>query len=119
MLAGDLIAEQEKLISGMEGEYKMHEKIARLHTETCKAVKNLDTFLKAISDNVLVDIMPGDQDPSDDRLPQQPLNESYFSQSHTNSNLTAVTNPYEFEVNDVRLHGTSGNPALFTYRNNS
>ncbi|XP_003741902.1 DNA polymerase delta subunit 2 [Galendromus occidentalis] len=68
----------------------------------------LDAYLNALSKSVPVDIMPGDMDPTNNQLPQQPLNQVLFPRSAVNGNLTSVTNPHEFEIDGVRFLGTSG-----------
>ena len=68
----------------------------------------LDAYLNALSKSVPVDIMPGDMDPTNNQLPQQPLNQVLFPRSAVNGNLTSVTNPHEFSIDGVRFLGTSG-----------
>lgn len=109
VFAGDMIAEQNELMVSLQGAFKMQEIFTKLQQETSKALRQLDDFLSEIAEKVAVDVMPGEQDPSDDRIPQQPLNQSYFPNAYAYTNLTAVTNPYEFELDNVRLLGTAGN----------
>lgn len=68
----------------------------------------LDAYLNALSKSVPVDIMPGEMDPTNSQLPQQPLNQVLFPKSAVNGNLTSVTNPHEFDIDGVRFLGTSG-----------
>jgi len=53
--------------------------------------------------------MPGENDPSDDVLPQQPLNRAYFPKGYGCGYLNAVTNPYLFSLDNTHILGTSGN----------
>lgn len=70
------------------------------------AIKQLDDFLLQLTSKLDVDLMPGEFDPSNMMLPQQPLHYAMFAKSH--SKLHSVTNPYRFEMNDVCFLGTSG-----------
>lgn len=112
VFAGDMIAEQHEMMIALQGAFKMQDMFSKLQVETGKALKQLDDLMKDLAQKIPVDVMPGEQDPSDDRLPQQPLNRSYFPTSYSYGGLTAVSNPYEFEIDDVRILGTSGEQYL-------
>lgn len=49
-----------------------------------------------------VDIMPGEFDPSNHIMPQQPLHPCMFPKGFQFSSLRSVTNPYEFSIDGVR-----------------
>jgi DNA polymerase delta subunit 2 len=75
------------------------------------AIKQLDEYLLQIINKLEVDLMPGEFDPSNLMLPQQPLHHSMFTKSIASEyryNLHTVTNPYRFTVNDVCFLGSSG-----------
>lgn len=108
IFAGNLIAEQQDLLMVLQGAFKMQEMFTQLQQELGKALKCLDSLLLEIAQQLPVDIMPGSQDPSDARLPQQPLNQSYFPNAYQSGNLNAVSNPYEFELDGVTILGTAG-----------
>lgn len=58
-----------------------------------------------------VDIMPGEFDPSNMMLPQQPLHHSMLTKSIAGDfkyNLHTCTNPYKFALNNIGFLGTSG-----------
>lgn len=74
-----------------------------------KSLEMLDNFCYDLSQNVTVDVMPGEADPSDDALPQQPLNRAYFPKGYAVGHLNAVTNPYHFSMDETHILGTSGN----------
>jgi hypothetical protein len=59
---------------------------------------------------VPVDVMPGENDPSNVTLPQQALHPCLLPLASRYSSLRTVTNPYDAEVAGVRLLGTSGQP---------
>ena len=72
------------------------------------SMRTLDGFLEEMIQSINVDIMPGDQDPADEALPQQPMNRAYFSKSYPHNQLNAVSNPYEFSIDETLILGTSG-----------
>lgn len=58
-----------------------------------------------------VDIMPGEFDPSNRMVPQQPLHHSMLAKSISGEhkyNLHTVTNPYRFSLGQLCFLGTSG-----------
>ena len=58
-----------------------------------------------------VDIMPGEFDPSNRMVPQQPLHHSMLAKSISSEhkyNLHTVTNPYRFSLGQLCFLGTSG-----------
>lgn len=52
--------------------------------------------------SVPVDVMPGEFDPTNYTLPQQPLHHCMLPLASTYSTLQLVTNPYQADVDDVR-----------------
>ncbi|SMN18481.1 similar to Saccharomyces cerevisiae YJR006W POL31 DNA polymerase III (delta) subunit, essential for cell viability [Maudiozyma saulgeensis] len=83
--------------------------------EVLKSLEDLGDFLANTLQTISVDIMPGPTDPSDKTLPQQPLNKALFKESlrpyfnHINDEiLNLVTNPYNFQINDIEILTTSG-----------
>nr|XP_020659234.1 DNA polymerase delta subunit 2 [Pogona vitticeps]XP_020659235.1 DNA polymerase delta subunit 2 [Pogona vitticeps]XP_020659236.1 DNA polymerase delta subunit 2 [Pogona vitticeps] len=73
-----------------------------------EAVKMLDEILLQLSISVPVDVMPGEFDPTNYILPQQPLHRCMFPLSSAYSTLQLVTNPYQANIDGVRFLGTSG-----------
>lgn len=75
------------------------------------AVKQLDEYLAQLISKMEVDVMPGEFDPSNLMLPQQPLHHAMLSKSIGSNfkyNLHTRTNPYKFVLNDVCFLGASG-----------
>ncbi|XP_026461933.1 DNA polymerase delta small subunit-like [Ctenocephalides felis] len=75
-----------------------------------KIIQNLDDFLMGICSTVSVDIMPGEFDPSNHMLPQQPLHHCLFPKAHVTGSLSAVTNPYHCNIDGCNILGSSGQP---------
>eukprot|EP01100_Stratorugosa_tubuloviscum_P007115 TRINITY_DN2992_c1_g1_i2.p1 TRINITY_DN2992_c1_g1~~TRINITY_DN2992_c1_g1_i2.p1 ORF type:complete len:474 (+),score=165.54 TRINITY_DN2992_c1_g1_i2:32-1453(+) len=86
-------------------------KNTEIQQETEKALENfhaLDALLCQLASSVHVDIMPGQNDPTNFNLPQQPLSPCLFPLSYHHNTLHTVTNPYEFELDGINFLGTSG-----------
>ncbi|XP_072341844.1 DNA polymerase delta subunit 2 [Scyliorhinus torazame] len=73
-----------------------------------EAIRMLDEILVQLSASVPVDCMPGEFDPTNYTLPQQPLHHCMFPQSITYPTMQLVTNPYEADIDGVRFLGTAG-----------
>ncbi|KAJ7305101.1 hypothetical protein JRQ81_010941 [Phrynocephalus forsythii] len=58
--------------------------------------------------SVPVDVMPGEFDPTNYILPQQPLHRCMFPLSSAYSTLQLATNPYQANIDGVRFLGSSG-----------
>ncbi|XP_033095506.1 DNA polymerase delta subunit 2-like [Anneissia japonica] len=80
------------------------------------AVKNLDDILAQLVSSIPVDVMPGEQDPANFTLPQQPLHRCMFPRAKVYSSLNLVTNPYEASIGSFRFSGTSGQNVDSIYR---
>ncbi|KAJ3298000.1 hypothetical protein HK104_011295 [Borealophlyctis nickersoniae] len=78
---------------------------ASYNTEPLEA---FDVLLSEICATVDVDLMPGELDPANCSLPQQPTLFALFPDASRYSTLHHVTNPHAFEVGGVSFLGTSG-----------
>ena len=66
-------------------------------------VKKFDNFdASSLQGSVDVALMPGQFDPSNHFLPQQPLHRCMFPQSGTMSTFTRATNPFHYDIDGVR-----------------
>ena len=72
------------------------------------AVNVLDGILQEFSSGIDVDLMPGENDPANQIMPQQPLHCCLFPKAGKFKTLKMVPNPYMFEVCGVTFLGTSG-----------
>lgn len=92
---------------------KESEKVAKYltkHTQakSVDAIKTLDEFLVQLGSCIPVDVMPGEYDPANQFLPQQPLHRCMLPSAFSYSTVQSVTNPYEAEIDGCRILGTSG-----------
>lgn len=88
----------------------------KVKATTVEAVKELDKVLTQLVSNVPVDVMPGEFDPTNGILPQQPLHRCMFPTANVYPTLNCVTNPYEADVAGFRIIGTSGQPVTDIYQ---
>lgn len=72
------------------------------------SLKILDDIVSNLSMSVEVDLMPGEFDPSNHMLPQQPFHHCMFPKSATKRAFNGVPNPYQFEIEGRLILGTSG-----------
>ncbi|XP_017770449.1 PREDICTED: DNA polymerase delta small subunit [Nicrophorus vespilloides] len=79
-------------------------------SEAIDAVKTLDTFLVQLCQVLDVDIMPGEHDPSNHILPQKNMHHCMFPNAAVYKSTNLVSNPYECDIDGVRIIGTSGQP---------
>jgi DNA polymerase delta subunit 2 len=56
----------------------------------------LDEYFFKLAQNLEIDLMPGENDPSNALFPQQAFNPCYFPKCYRKSNLLCKTNPYNF-----------------------
>ncbi|KAK3540018.1 hypothetical protein QTP70_022811, partial [Hemibagrus guttatus] len=73
-----------------------------------EAIRLLDELLVQLVASVAVDVMPGEFDPTNFTLPQQPLHSCMFPLCGSYRTLQLVTNPYQAVVDGVHFLGTSG-----------
>jgi len=70
----------------------------------------LDMMLTQLASSVQVDLMPGETDPSNFALPQQPLHLVLFPTARTYSSFSCQTNPCSLATHGVTFVGSSGQP---------
>lgn len=63
--------------------------------------KAVDRLIEQLAYSVHVDVMPGEFDPSNTSLPQQPLHPSMLPKSSQLTTCHLVTNPYTFQLSGV------------------
>lgn len=76
--------------------------------EMASSLKQLDSIVAEFSGIFPVDVIPGEMDPTNASLPQQPLSPYLFPKANVYSALQSVPNPYEFSLDGVSFLCTSG-----------
>ncbi|KAL6752310.1 DNA polymerase alpha/epsilon subunit B-domain-containing protein [Haematococcus lacustris] len=80
------------------------------HQLALQPIKELDAYCAELGCALPLDIMPGAEDPTNVALPQQPLHRCLLPGSSRCPELVRATNPHAFQLDGVRLLGTSGQP---------
>ncbi|GIY05881.1 DNA polymerase delta subunit 2 [Caerostris extrusa] len=80
----------------------------KVKSETAESMAILDRLISELVSSVSVDIMPGEFDPANHLLPQQPLHPAMFPKSSKYATFNVVTNPYEAVIDGIRFLGSSG-----------
>jgi DNA polymerase alpha/epsilon subunit B len=74
-------------------------------------MREADLWLATLASTVPVDLMPGENDPSNFTMPQQKMHPCLFPASARYSDtFKSVSNPYELDCGGVRILGSSGQP---------
>ncbi|CAG9310544.1 unnamed protein product [Blepharisma stoltei] len=73
-----------------------------------KSLEFFDTFLAELAGILPVDLIPGEMDPSNSSMPQQPLNPYLFPLASRYSALRSFPNPYECKIDGIHILCTSG-----------
>ncbi|KAG7158415.1 DNA polymerase delta subunit 2-like [Homarus americanus] len=95
-------------ITGHLGHSEEQAAIAREKPEKVKMMKELDDILAQIASVCPVDVMPGEFDPANHIMPQQPLHCCMLPKAAMYSTMQSVTNPYECEIGGRAFIGLSG-----------
>lgn len=78
--------------------------------DTIEAVQSFDEYLSDLCKVINVDVMPGENDPSNYILPQKPMHYCMFPRAGKQKTLNLVSNPYYCSLDGIRIFGTSGQP---------
>ncbi len=121
-VASDLILHQNEDASGKKSTNRKYGYDAAAYNPGPTA--HFDRFLAELLPSIPVTVMPGDQDPANLTLPQQPIHPAMFplARTYASSNLNdpqrgdtpgwldSVTNPWDGDVEGWRFMGNSGQP---------
>lgn len=72
------------------------------------SLKKVDAIISNLCRSVCVDLMPGEFDPANHLMPQQPMHYCMFPEVTEHKSFAGVTNPYRFSLEDRLILGTSG-----------
>ncbi|XP_055356894.1 DNA polymerase delta subunit 2-like isoform X2 [Paramacrobiotus metropolitanus] len=116
IIAGDLIEvdlEERQKLSVKTRHLSRHKSLEG----SVEKMQNVDATLASLVRHVDVYIMPGSKDPANLLLPQQPLHVSMFPLCNKSAGLHLVTNPFRFDLQCIRVLGTSGQNVSDIYKN--
>lgn len=82
----------------------------RQQAAVARPLRDLDVFLTTLAAAVPTCVMPGEGDPTNQALPQQPLHPCLFPEAarYAPGTFSAATNPHDFVTGGVEFLGTSG-----------
>ncbi|XP_056138752.1 DNA polymerase delta subunit 2 [Lampris incognitus] len=105
LLAGNLLSHSTQ---DKEASTKAKYLTKKTQAGSVEAIRLLDELLLQLVASVPVDVMPGQYDPTNYTIPQQPLHRCMFPLSSVYPTLQLTTNPYQANHDGVRFLGTSG-----------
>eukprot|EP00055_Hartaetosiga_balthica_P011964 m.56307 g.56307 ORF g.56307 m.56307 type:complete len:460 (-) comp7794_c0_seq2:140-1519(-) len=111
IIAGNLIGPTSKDFDDI-AQYKKRNMVP----VTVEHMKDLDMFLSQLASTISIDFMPGENDPSNSIVPQQPLHSSMFPFARKFTGVRGCTNPYEATIDGRQFLGTSGQGVDDVYR---
>ncbi|KAK5448199.1 DNA polymerase delta small subunit Cdc1 [Exophiala xenobiotica] len=120
-VSSDVIAYQPSIEDGKKSGNRKYGYDAASYNPTPTA--HLDQFLAELLPSIPITLLPGEQDPANVSLPQQPIHPAMFphSRAYTTANvgnpeeeepgwLDSVTNPWDGDIEGWRFMGNSGQP---------
>ncbi len=120
-VASDLIAHQTSIEDGKKPGNRKYGYDSASYNPTPTA--HLDQFLAELLPSIPITLLPGEQDPANVSMPQQPIHPAMFphSRAYTTANvsdpeeeepgwLDNVTNPWDGDIEGWRFMGNSGQP---------
>ncbi|CAM9786444.1 unnamed protein product, partial [Discosporangium mesarthrocarpum] len=108
VICGDSVSPPLK--EALNGDGSSKRLSARQQTLVASPMTELDRTLSVLTAAVPVDLMPGELDPANYTLPQEPLHPCLLTKASAMGSLQMVTNPYEAEIGGRVFLGTSGQP---------
>uniref|UniRef100_A0A3B4VHC5 DNA polymerase delta subunit 2 n=1 Tax=Seriola dumerili TaxID=41447 RepID=A0A3B4VHC5_SERDU len=105
LLAGNLLSQSTQ---DKDASTKAKYLTKKTQAGSVEAIRLLDELLLQLVASVPVDVMPGQYDPTNYTLPQQPLHRCMFPLSSVYPTLQLASNPYQANFDGVRFLGTSG-----------
>ncbi|KAM9858342.1 DNA polymerase delta subunit 2 isoform 1-T2 [Aulostomus maculatus] len=105
LLAGNLLSQSTQ---DKDASTKAKYLTKKTQAGSVDAMRLLDELLLQLVVSVPVDVMPGEYDPTNYTLPQQPLHRCMFPLSSAYPTLQLAPNPFQANVDGVRFLGTSG-----------
>lgn len=105
LLAGNLLSQSTQ---DKDASSKPKYLTKKTQAGSVEAIRLLDELLLQLVTSLPVDVMPGQYDPTNYTLPQQPLHRCMFPLSSVYPTLQLASNPYTANIDGVKFLGTSG-----------
>lgn len=105
LLAGNLLSQSTQ---DKDASTKAKYLTKKTQAGSVDAMRLLDELLLQLVASLPVDVMPGQYDPTNYTLPQQPLHRCMFPLSSVYPTLQLASNPHQANIDGVRFLGTSG-----------
>lgn len=105
LLAGNLLSQHTQ---DKDASTKAKYLTKKTQAGSVDAMRLLDDLLLQLVSSVSVDVMPGQYDPTNYTLPQQPLHRCMLPLSSVYPTLQLAPNPYQADIDGIRFLGTSG-----------
>lgn len=111
IIAGNLVPKLEDIENGAAAVRSGHRPLKTGEKERIASpIVEVDRFLSAAASSLPVALMPGEDDPVNYLLPQQPFHRCLLPSSARNENLSRVANPFQCSLDKRVVLGTSGQP---------
>jgi DNA polymerase delta subunit 2 len=112
IIAGNIICSEDEIPGGLKLRDQTKRFNKREQSKLAECVQHADSFLESLATALPVDVLPGETDPTNYALPQQPLSRILFPRSSSKlTNIHFTPNPYQGHFhNDIYILGHSGQP---------
>lgn len=81
-------------------------------SDVVTAVQLADDLLAELSGSMNVELMPGQFDPTNYLMPQQPVHFRLFPKTMVNKSFNSGPNPHKFQLENLLITGSTGEPVL-------
>ena len=78
------------------------------HNNALNALKTLDILFTQLAASLDIHVLPGDSDPSNFTLPQQPLHHCLLPSAATYSSFAPLSNPARTSFGGLKFRGSAG-----------
>jgi DNA polymerase delta subunit 2 len=104
--AGTRLAKEVQRLVVCGGTFGMSAKLG----DVPPGLADADSFFAQVSEHLPVDVLPGQQDPSNLSMPQMPMHPYLFRTAVKSNKFKSVSNPYQCTMEDLHILGHSGQP---------
>ncbi|CAD8171924.1 unnamed protein product [Paramecium octaurelia] len=109
IIAGNIYGRQRDAKRCLTGSIKQPQDFKQLYGQLQENIKGVDELVNELAGIIPVAIMPGQNEPVSQILPQTSLQKAHFGESfENNTKVSFLTNPAEFSLGNIHFIGTSG-----------